>query len=127
QYQTGREILTFATILVMFTIMSVSNFKLPHYLNILFPYFSILIASELENLHSSKSVKTLLVIQKSITFILIIAAILINTWLFPITHLMVIPAALLALVLLAKEWRSELHPKEKIIGISTAASLFVNL
>jgi len=127
QYQTGREILTFATILVMFTIMSVSNFKLPHYLNILFPYFSILIASELENLNSSKSVKTLLVIQKSITFMLIIAAILINTWLFPITHLMVIPAALLALVLLAKEWRSELHPKEKIIGISTAASLFVNL
>jgi 4-amino-4-deoxy-L-arabinose transferase-like glycosyltransferase len=127
QYQPGREILTFMTILVMFTIMSVSNFKLPHYLNILFPYFSILIAAELENMSSKRPINTLLIVQKSIAVLLVIVAIIINTWLFPVTHLMVIPTALLAIVILVKEWRSDLHPKEKIIGISAAASLFVNL
>ncbi len=127
KYQEGREILTFMTILVMFTIMSVSNFKLPHYLNILFPYFAILIAAQLESLSGQKPVRTLLIIQRSIAVILMAAAVLINTWLFPITHILVFPAGLLALVILVWEWRSDLHVTEKLIGISVTASLFVNL
>lgn len=127
QYREGREILTFMTILVMFAIMSSSNFKLPHYLNILFPYFSILIASQLESITYPKTTKTLLIIQKSIAVILVMAALIINTWLFPITHYWVIPAAILALILLVKEWRSDFKLTEKIIGISAAASLFANL
>lgn len=126
-YSNQGEILTYMTILVMFTIMSVSNFKLPHYLNILFPYFAILIAAQLANSAKTRSIKSLLTMQRIVACIVVIAAVIINTWLFPITKVWVVIAAAIALGLFIWEWRSDLVPIEKLLGISLMASLFANL
>lgn len=44
----GTEMLILGCILVIFFIISSSRFKLPHYLNILFPFFAILVAAWLQ-------------------------------------------------------------------------------
>lgn len=128
QYHAGSEILSFVTILVMFTIMSLSNYKLPHYLNILFPFFAILIAGQLSNVRSPAAQKWLLSIQKIIAGLLIIAGVAINTWVFPVTNVLVIAMAIVALYLLYWEWKAPVHEWPfRLIGISMAASLFANL
>ncbi len=47
-----REQLTFAGVWVMFNIMSLSKFKLPHYLNILFPLMAIFSAAYLWEIYT---------------------------------------------------------------------------
>jgi len=127
-YKGGREILSYSTILVMFTIMSLSHFKLPHYLNILFPYFALLIAGQLKNVQSPGVQKALLRLQKVIVVLLVVAAIVVNTYFFPVTGVAVVLIALLALYLLYWEWKNP-GPQwpVKLVGISLAGSLFVNV
>lgn len=128
QYTAGKEILSFTTILVMFTIMSLSNFKLPHYLNILFPYFAILIAGQLNNLQSLKTQRWFLIIQKVIAVLLVAGAIAINSFLFPVTSFGLIAISLIALYLFYWEWKNTSgNWQTRVLGISLAASLFANL
>lgn len=128
QYTPGKEIASFTTILVMFSIMSLSNFKLPHYLNILFPYFAILIAGQLNNLQSVKTQRWFLIIQKIIAVLLVVGAIAINSFLFPVTGIGLIIISLLALYLFYWEWKNNNNNwLTKMLGISLAASLFANL
>ncbi|HWK03096.1 MAG TPA: glycosyltransferase family 39 protein [Puia sp.] len=53
-----------------FIVFSLSRFQLPHYLNILFPFFSILTAGYLYQLHRRKTQKILVLIQRVITLLL---------------------------------------------------------
>ena len=47
------ELLTLGGAFILFQVMSASKFKLPHYLNILFPLFTVLLASYLDNLYQA--------------------------------------------------------------------------
>lgn len=126
-YVPGREILSFTTILVMFSIISLSNFKLPHYLNILFPYFAILIAGQLGTVESPKTQKWFMGIQKTIAVILVTGAVAINTFLFPLNSVVVALLAVLALYLLYWEWKQPNKWLTRLIGVSMAASVFANI
>lgn len=64
-----------------FIVFSLSRFQLPHYLNILFPFFSILTAGYLYRLHRRKTQKILVLIQQVIT-ILLPVLLLFLSWLF---------------------------------------------
>jgi 4-amino-4-deoxy-L-arabinose transferase-like glycosyltransferase len=55
---------------VSFIIFSLSRFQLPHYLNILFPFFSILTAGYLLQLHRRRTQKIIGVIQQVVTLLL---------------------------------------------------------
>ncbi len=79
-YNSKYEFLTLGGITLIFAIISFAQFKLPHYLNIIIPLFSLLAATYLYNLYRfgrSLSLKRILAAQYGILFLYFIAAALI--------------------------------------------------
>jgi 4-amino-4-deoxy-L-arabinose transferase-like glycosyltransferase len=64
------DLICLGATLVSFIIFSLSRFQLPHYLNILFPFFSILTAGYLLQLRRRKTQKIIGVIQQVVTGLL---------------------------------------------------------
>jgi 4-amino-4-deoxy-L-arabinose transferase-like glycosyltransferase len=58
--------------LLTFLVFSASQFQLPHYLNIVFPFFAILTAQYLYNLSSEKSIKAVRITQLILISILLV-------------------------------------------------------
>ncbi|HET8737082.1 MAG TPA: glycosyltransferase family 39 protein [Pricia sp.] len=88
-YRPKTEFLTFGTISLFFLIASFSQFKLPHYLNIIIPLFAVLAASYLCGLYTStrrNTLKILLVVQYFILSIVFIATMLLCYYVFPFKH-----------------------------------------
>ena len=82
-----REQLTFTGTWAMFIIMSLSKFKLPHYLNVLFPMFAVFTAGFIMQLYGEKKEKLLLIfskIQWAVVFICVTAIVLVNFICFPV-------------------------------------------
>jgi 4-amino-4-deoxy-L-arabinose transferase-like glycosyltransferase len=76
QYRPGNELLTVGGITLIYVIISFAQFKLPHYLNIVMPLFSVLTASYLIGLNhtsQSKTIKLMLGIQYFILSVVFIA------------------------------------------------------
>ncbi|HWB94764.1 MAG TPA: glycosyltransferase family 39 protein [Puia sp.] len=67
--------------LATFLVFSLSRFQLPHYLNILFPFFSILTAGYLYNIHRRGARKAVRITQDSINILLPVLLLLL-CWLF---------------------------------------------
>ena len=67
--------------LASFIVFSLSRFQLPHYLNILFPFFSILAAGYLYGLRRRWTLQTLSVIQNVISILLPVLLLLLS-WLY---------------------------------------------
>jgi 4-amino-4-deoxy-L-arabinose transferase-like glycosyltransferase len=83
--QRKYEWLTRGTFAVMALMLTFSGFKLPHYLNIIFPVSAVLTASYLwNNMENRLLVKRLFVIQIVLCILALVAAGIINTWAFPI-------------------------------------------
>jgi 4-amino-4-deoxy-L-arabinose transferase-like glycosyltransferase len=102
QLLAGDELLTLGTIVVMFTVISLSRFKLPHYLNILLPFFAIQLAAWLmPRLAHPLSRKGLWWVQVVVIFVLALLAAALNGWVFPLYAPLL---ALVALVLAAGVW-----------------------
>lgn len=87
------------TALASFVLFSLSRFQLPHYLNILFPFFSILTAGYLYSVRRKGSQKAIRIAQGVINIILP-ALLLFLTWLFHFDHwpLLLVLLALLSLL-----------------------------
>lgn len=84
------EFLTLGGITLIFILISFAQFKLPHYLNIVIPLFSVLTASYLYSLNvfvKDQAIKALLGIQYFILAIVFIAAALISFFVFEIQSL----------------------------------------
>ncbi|MCF0069821.1 glycosyltransferase family 39 protein [Dyadobacter sp. CY261] len=122
------EILTWTTIVVMFCILTSSNFRLPHYLNILFPFFAILIAGELEKTKGeSQEGRVLTALQKFVAVVMIALGLFINLYLFPVKAFAILLLVLPALYLVIYEWRVSRGWPHRLIGISLSASVLVNV
>src|SRR5262249_10228564 len=67
--------------LASFIVFSLSRFQLPHYLNILFPFFAILTAEYLYGIRSPRTQKIVRILQDSINILLPILVLLL-CWLF---------------------------------------------
>ncbi len=81
-----KEQITFVGVLTMFTIMSFSSFKLPHYINVLFPFIAIATAAYLhQTTEGSFQLKAIKVIQIVIQSILIIAIGCLSFFVFPLS------------------------------------------
>jgi 4-amino-4-deoxy-L-arabinose transferase-like glycosyltransferase len=89
--------------LASFIIFSLSRFQLPHYLNILFPFFSILTAGYLYTIHRRSTRKTVRILQDSINVLLPILLLLLcwffrfNGW--PLLLVVIVVLAILPFVL----------------------------
>ncbi len=87
RYRSDREGLTWSTITVIFIIISASGFKLPHYLTILFPLFSILTAGYLLRPSRKKRLKELLNTQIPVSGIILVFAFFLNIFIFPVSRI----------------------------------------
>jgi hypothetical protein len=76
-------------------LFSLSKFKLPHYLNVLFPLFALLLANYLHlNRNKLRQVKANWRIQAFVLPVMVLAALLLNVWLFPVDQVWVMAIAL---------------------------------
>ncbi|MFS4494626.1 ArnT family glycosyltransferase [Maribacter sp. 2308TA10-17] len=85
KYNSKYEFLTLGGITLIFIVISFAQFKLPHYLNITMPLFSVLTASYLYSLYKltkKKTIKVLLGVQYFILSLVFIASMLICFYVF---------------------------------------------
>jgi hypothetical protein len=122
------EAMTLGTTLILFHLMSASKFKLPHYLNILFPLFSVLLASYLDNLLQNNKFKLLerfRITQHVLVGIIILAAFVFNLWFFPVTSFWSIAGALVLLAVVVYVLRQKEPVLYRIVVPSATAILFL--
>lgn len=85
--------------LASFVVFSLSRFQLPHYLNILFPFFAILTAEYLYSIHSPRPQKIIRIIQDIINVILPVLLLLL-CWFFHFDSWLPVMIVFLALAVL---------------------------
>ena len=125
----GYEFLTLGGILIIFHIINFSQFKLPHYINILFPLFAIIAASYLVQLQQAGKKKTLKIIR--IVQMVVVAGVLLivatlDFWAFPIDNIWlgILYAALFGLLIWSVFKKHEDY--RKIILGSTVLAVLLN-
>jgi 4-amino-4-deoxy-L-arabinose transferase-like glycosyltransferase len=125
-----REQLSFAGVWAMFNIMSLSKFKLPHYLNILFPLMAIFSAAwlwEQFTLRKVKMMRILMRIQTGLIGLLLVAVVIIITWAFPLNNLFIFlfSMGILAFMLYINRIKFSVMP-DRLILFTAAGALLVN-
>jgi 4-amino-4-deoxy-L-arabinose transferase-like glycosyltransferase len=120
------EWLTTAVFLVILLVVSFSGFKLPHYLNIVFPTTSVMVASWLLSKRSDPVwIKRIFVIQLVITGVLLLGAAVINVWAFPAKNILVIIGVIILLAAVFYFIKSAVYDRlQKAVGMSVAAMAF---
>jgi 4-amino-4-deoxy-L-arabinose transferase-like glycosyltransferase len=124
---SGRdEWLTSGVFLVMLVIVSLSGFKLPHYLNILFPTTAVLVAAFiLSKKGNVKWVKIIFLIQIIFVSLLLLLSAVINEWAFPAKSSRVIIGVVLLLAVVFYFIKSAAYDRlQKAVAVSVAAMIF---
>jgi len=97
-FQGKEEWLTTGVFVIIFLVVSFSGFKLPHYLNIVFPTTAIFTAGFILNKkNNDKWIRAIFIIQSSIVFLLLLLVAIINAWAFPVSSAGVIIGMILLL------------------------------
>ncbi len=124
--QRKNEWLTPAVFLVMLVVVSLSGFKLPHYLNVVFPTTSVLLASFImQKKENLKWTKVIIVIQLIIVGLLLLLGAVINAWAFPVKNIWVIVGIVLLLALVFYFIKSDAYDRlQKAVTVSVAAMIF---
>jgi len=113
------EWLTMITFIGIAVLLTFSSFKLPHYLNIIFPATSAMTAAWV--LHNSIRAKVIFTIQVSVCVLMLILVAAINIWAFPIKNFFIIVLVVPMLAIIFYFLRNErLNLLQKGIGISVA-------
>ena len=111
---------------VMLLIISFSKFKLPHYLNIVFPTAAVMTAAYLFYHH--KATRKLFVVQLVVAALMVLGALVLNTWIFPVGSVPVIIGSLLLLAAIFYCLRTtSFSALQKLVLNSTLVSVFVFL
>ena len=116
------EWLTAGVFLTMLVVVSLSGFKLPHYLNVVFPTTAVLTAHYLLRQQSQPGLsKTIFIIQAVISVLLLLGLILINGWAFPVHSVLIIVAVVFLLALVFYFFIASSFSKlQKAVGLSVA-------
>ncbi|OQP58208.1 hypothetical protein A3860_07740 [Niastella vici] len=111
-----------------FLVFSVSSFQLPHYLNILFPFFAIIVAAWLLNLKNNALVKTIIYSQNTLYYLLFAACIALAFIVgVPYKIAATIVLAFLAFIMLRVFPGNGLpHILARSFGVIMAVNLFLN-
>ncbi|MDZ4794747.1 MAG: glycosyltransferase family 39 protein [Bacteroidota bacterium] len=98
--QRKSEWLTSGVFIIMVLIVSFSGFKLPHYLNIVFPTTAVMTAAFIINRQTGpKWPRRIFVIQLVLIGLLLLVVTTINSWAFPVNNMWVIAAVVLLLAI----------------------------
>jgi hypothetical protein len=113
-------------ILIVFVLVSISRYQLPHYLNVIFPFAAVL-AAALVTLHppTGKWLQAMTVMQMIISLLILIAAALLNAWFFPVSSGWVIAGIILLLSLVFYFVKSRNYDlRQRAICVSASSMLF---
>ncbi|WP_317168292.1 ArnT family glycosyltransferase [Pelagihabitans pacificus] len=128
-FKPNYEFLTLGGIILIFILISFAQFKLPHYLNITMPLFSVLSASYLYSLYrftKRKTIKWVLGIQYFVLAVVFVASVLICFFVFkfenPLNYIWTTALILLAIFYSLKQEEYYL----RIITVSVISSLLLN-
>jgi 4-amino-4-deoxy-L-arabinose transferase-like glycosyltransferase len=124
------EFLTLGTIIVIFAIISSSGYQLPHYLNILFPFFAIITAGQVMLVVDMKHDRTLrnyLRVQYFVAAVVLIILVLINLWCFPIQSVIVAGFSVILLSAMVYCIATERDILHKILIVSTVVIALANV
>jgi 4-amino-4-deoxy-L-arabinose transferase-like glycosyltransferase len=118
-FSRRNEWLTAGSIVVIALLLTFSGFKLPHYLNIIFPAASVMTASWcLKNFSREKIIFT---IQAIVCTILLMVLVVVNAWAFPVQNIFIIAAVVILLSITIYFLKSEAYSRfAKAICISVA-------
>ncbi len=129
-YIKRAEFLTVGTIIIIFAIISSSGYQLPHYLNILFPFFAVLTAGQLmakqEN-HQEKTLRSYLYIQYFTAIVILIIVTVVNVWYFPVHSYIIVLLAMLFLGVIIFVIINEKAVLTKMVVVSTLIIAFGNV
>jgi 4-amino-4-deoxy-L-arabinose transferase-like glycosyltransferase len=122
----GHEWLTTGTFLVMAVLITFAGFKLPHYINIIFPSIAVLTAAYLvESADKEKLVRSLFITQLVVCGLCLLAALVLNLWAFAIKSWLVVAGAVLLLITGYLILRSLRAGFQKLIGVSVLTTCFI--
>jgi hypothetical protein len=104
-------------------VVSLSGFKLPHYLNIVFPLAAVMTAVFILNRQSQRGwIRPVFNIQILITALLLLLGAVINAWAFPVKQVWIIIGAILLLAAVFYFIRSAMYSRlQKAVTVSVAA------
>ncbi|HEX4875152.1 MAG TPA: glycosyltransferase family 39 protein, partial [Chitinophagaceae bacterium] len=120
------EWLTTGVFVTMLLIVTLSGFKLPHYLNIIFPVTAVLAASFLYRLSAQENLhKTIFTLQLVMAALLLMGSAIVNLWAFPEKNIMaIVPVVFLLSLVFYFVKSSLLNRLQKAVGVSVSAMLF---
>lgn len=118
---------TTGAFMVVLVLVSLSSFKLPHYLNVIFPVASVMTAALLlQKQPDKKWIRAVFILQLIITCILLLIAGFINAWAFPVKQLWIIIGVIVFLALVFYFIKSKLYSNaQKLVLIPVAAMIFL--
>jgi 4-amino-4-deoxy-L-arabinose transferase-like glycosyltransferase len=130
KYDANQELLTLGGIILIFILISFAQFKLPHYLNITIPLFSVLTASYLARFHKSernKTIKILLGAQYFILCVVFITSVLLCYFVFKFDNIYAsVPLGFAFLLIVYHSLKLEAYYL-RIITLSVYSSLLLNM
>src|SRR4030095_9523402 len=92
-FKRTNEWITTATFLTIAIVLTFSGFKLPHYINIIFPATAVMTASWI--IATSLRPRIIFIIQMVVCFLMLLLVALVNAWAFPVKSFIVILSAVL--------------------------------
>jgi len=126
-FRRKEEWLTTGLFIIVLLIVTFSGFKLPHYINIVFPTTAVLVASFIidkrENLRWSKNI---FVIQSILITIILMLLLVLNAWAFQLKSL--VPALIIVLLMAVVFYfiiSPQLQKLQKAVGFSVAAMVLL--
>jgi hypothetical protein len=128
-YREGYEFLTVGGIMITFHVMSLASFKLPHYINILFPLFAVITAWYIQYLFENRKdavARKILIAQYIIVAVCLFLLVLLTIWVFPVDHLLLGIIYLLMLGVLIFMIFGQSHVYAKIVMVSAWLIILVN-
>lgn len=120
------EWLTAGVFIIVLLVVSFSGFKLPHYLNIVFPTTAVMTAAfVLSKKDQPQWIKRIWIIQLVVSTIILLGAAVINAWAFPVEKIAVIISLILLLAAVFFFIKSDSYNKlQKAIAVPVAAMGF---
>ena len=116
------EWLTISTFIIFAILVGLSGFKLPHYLNVVFPASSVLIASWI--LENKKQGKIIYNIQVFASVALLLLSFILNGWFFPVRNYFIIAGMIICLAMVFHFLMSKVFTQlQKAVCLTTAASI----
>jgi 4-amino-4-deoxy-L-arabinose transferase-like glycosyltransferase len=129
KFQPGLEAMTSIGVLVIMIVISFSKFKLPHYLNSLLPFLSVLVAGYCINLYKNnkhKTIQRLLNLQYIVLSLASVFVVFIILWSFPLPHFVLLVCNILLLVRLGYISIAKMNKIKKLVLISVYFMIFIN-